>query len=92
MYYLICTLSVTNSTARCYSRCRHVHLGSAQLTLLTVTEVTVVPAVWLMVLGVTPEAPPELWKDKHRRHNFFLRLLGEFSKLTFQVITEEAWI
>lgn len=35
-------------------------LGLEQLTLLTVTEVTLVPAVWLMILGVIPEAPTEL--------------------------------
>lgn len=58
-------------------------LGLAQLTLLTVTEVTVVPAVWLMVLGVTPEAPTELWEDRHHHHNLFLKLLKEFSKHSF---------
>lgn len=37
-----------------------IDLGLEQLTLLTVTEVTLVPAVWLMILGVIPDAPTEL--------------------------------
>lgn len=51
---------VMNSTVD--SKLYLIPLGLAQLTLLTVTEVTVVPAVWLMVLGVIPGtgAPTEL--------------------------------
>lgn len=35
----------------------------AELTLLIVIVVTVVPAVLLMVLGIVPEAPTELCQD-----------------------------
>lgn len=79
--------SVTNSTAHCYSTCRHPvlsdPLGLAQLTLLIVTEVTVVPAVWLTVLGVIPgtAAPTELWQGRHHHHNM---LFQNISKPTFK--------
>lgn len=39
--------------------------GRAQLTLLSVIGVTVVPAVCPTVLGVNPEAPTELWEQRH---------------------------
>lgn len=42
-------------------RCRFASL--AELTLLIVIVVTVVPAVLLMVLGFVPEAPTELCQD-----------------------------
>lgn len=42
-------------------RCRFPSL--AELTLLIVIVVTVVPAVLLMVLGIVPEAPTELCQD-----------------------------
>lgn len=74
------------------SQLQHMHIsgptGKAQLTLLTVTEVTVVPAVWLMVLGVIPEAPTELWEDRHFHHKLFLRLLKMFKYKSSQESTD----
>lgn len=46
-------------------RCRLTPL--AELTLLIVIVVTVVPAVLLMVLGIVPEAPTELCQDNSSR-------------------------
>lgn len=66
-------------------------LGLAQLTLLTVTEVTLVPAVWLMVLGVIPEAPTELWEDRCHHHNLFLSLLKYF-KTHFSRHHRRGWV
>lgn len=49
-------------------RCRFASL--AELTLLIVIVVTVVPAVLLMVLGFVPEAPTELCEQHNSRISF----------------------
>lgn len=47
--------------------CRCKFASLAELTLLIVIVVTVVPAVLLMVLGLVPEAPTELCQEHNSR-------------------------
>lgn len=95
--YIAACFSFLYYTVIVFSTCRHPALSDPlsliQLTLLTVTEATVVPAVWLTVLGVIPgtAAPTEPWEDRHHHHNMLFRLIKCF-RTHFSSHQNRVWV